>query len=133
MNVLIVGEAPGARNAGARRRISDLSGRPWEDWADWINLLDEWPGPGSGNGSGWNPRAGRIRARELRETFDGHPLVVLLGRRVAQCVLPAGAGLPWFRRVGRFVVIPHTSGIVRWWNDPENVERARLFLSGVSR
>lgn len=62
--------------------------------------------------------------------------MILLGRRVASAVIPGGAGFPFFRwteRDGaRVAVIPHTSGIVRWWNDPENVEAARRFLSELA-
>lgn len=134
--VLIVGEAPGGRNAGGltRKRISELAGRPWEDWADWVNLLDEYPGPGRYKGSAWNGAAARQGAASL--DASGYESVVLLGRRVASATLPGGAGFPFFRwtewRGARAVVIPHTSGIVRWWNDPENVRAAARFLSGLA-
>lgn len=29
-------------------------------------------------------------------------------------------------------MIPHTSGVVSWWNEPENVERAREFLTALA-
>lgn len=32
------------------------------------------------------------------------------------------------RRAVRVAVVPHPSGINRWWNDPANVEAARSFL-----
>lgn len=133
--VLIVGEAPGRTDGGlTRRRISELSGRPWEEWADWLNLIDEWPGP-SRKGSAWNAAAARRRAESL--DLSGYEVVVLLGRRVAGAMLPGGAGFPYFRWTergsARAVVIPHTSGIVRWWNDAENVATARRFLTDIAR
>ena len=134
MDVLILGEAPGRFAGGlTRTRVSDLAGRPWEEWADWRNLLEDWPGPGRGKGSSWNPGRGKIAASEL--PLADWPLVFCLGRRVAGAVLPGGAGFPFFRltqhRGTTVAVIPHTSGIVRFWNEPENVERASTFLRGL--
>lgn len=132
--ILIVGEAPGARLSGlTRSRIDALAGRPWEEWADWTNLLEEWPGPARGRGSAWNTRAAATRVKEI--PFADYDLVILLGRRVAQAVLPGGAGIPWFRFVDRnetrFIVFPHTSGTSAFWNDPEKVERAKGFLTDL--
>lgn len=134
--ILILGEAPGARNAGGltRTRITNLSGSPWETWADWRNLLDDYPGSGSSGGASWNPRAARQAAVSL--DLSGYDLVILLGRRVAGAVLPAGAGIPFFRTFThhsqQYAVIPHTSGIVRFWNDPDNADRARVFLTEIA-
>jgi hypothetical protein len=130
--ILIVGEAPGRRAGGlTRTRVSNLAGVPWEEWADWLNLLDDHPGLSTtGKGSGWNTRAARARAETL--DLSAYDAVILLGRRVAQAVIPAGAGFPFFRwteRNGtRVAVIPHTSGIVRFWNDPANVRMAKGFI-----
>lgn len=134
-DILIVGEAPNARGGGlTRSRVSELAGRPWEEWADWVNLLDEWPGSGRGKGSAWNGTAARRRAETLDLT--SYDLAILLGRRVAGAMIPGGAGFPFFRWTEcaglRMAVIPHTSGIVRFWNEPENVAKARGFLTEVA-
>lgn len=94
--VLIVGEAPGAgrRDGRTRSRLVELSGRPLDEWADWRNLLDDWPGQ-SRKGSGWDARAARESAAAL--DVSGYEVVVLLGRRVASVVIPGGAGFPLFR------------------------------------
>lgn len=135
MNVLIVGEAPNKTGGGlTRTRISELAGRPWDEWADWTNLLDEWPGSGRGKGTAWNATFARRVADGL--DLSGYETVILLGRRVGGAMIPGGAGFPYFRwteRGGvRMVVIPHTSGIVRWWNDPENVAKASSFLTDLA-
>jgi hypothetical protein len=64
-------------------------------------------------------------------------LVICAGRSVASI---AGVGkLAWFEHSwelnahGAFeiTVIPHPSGISHWWNDPQNVRRARAYLRAV--
>jgi len=133
--ILIVGEAPGRTDKGrTRTRISELSGHPWEEWADWRNLIEEWPGPARRGASAWNGQLARRNAPNL--PLENYDLTILLGRRVAAAVLPGGAGWPFFRQHsyerGVVTVVPHTSGINRWWNDPENVERGAEFLRQVA-
>lgn len=135
--ILVIGEAPSGRTAGGltRTRISELAGTPWEEWADWINLLDEWPGRGSGKGSAWDARAAKTRADRMLADGFGYDRVIVLGRRAAGVLIPGGAGFPFFRWIERagskVAVIPHTSGIVRFWNDPGNVQKAREFLAEI--
>ncbi len=124
---LLVGECPSMRGTGVTRtRITALAGRPWDEWADWLNLIDD-------PVIQWTVRQARLAARERRSRFESYETVVLLGRRVGQAVLAGGAGLPWFRRMGRYVVVPHSSGVSRWWNDPENEARARAFYEPLGR
>ncbi len=131
--ILILGEAPGPRAGGlTRRRVSELAGRPWEEWAVWRNLLDDYPGRGRGKGSAWNQRAARQAWEEME--IHGYAAVVMLGRRVAAAIIPGGGGFPFFHWTNlEFdiygAVIPHTSGIVRFWNDPENVAKAERFFA----
>jgi hypothetical protein len=113
-----------------------------------VNLLPEQPA--ARKGSSWDVRAARRAALEL--DVSGYDAVILLGRRVAQAMIAAGAGFPFFRwteeRLGRdglaalpsesatphrLAVIPHTSGIVRFWNDPESFARASEFLRETIR
>lgn len=136
---LILGEAPGRHSTSkwSSGRIRDLADRDLDEWADWVNLIEEWPGPAErGKGSAWNARLAVKWAEELRETLRDYRGVICLGRRVAGVVLPGGGGFPYFRwtesRGAKLVVIPHPSGIVRWWNEPENVERAREFLTALA-
>lgn len=134
--ILIVGEAPGRHSGGlTRQRVSELAGAPYEEWADWQNLIADYPGRGAGKGSAWNVVAARRGVGELTPRLAGYDHVILLGRRVAGVIIPGGAGFPFFRWTDghgtRLAVIPHTSGIVRFWNDPENVEAAQRFLAEI--
>lgn len=138
---LILGEAPGRLSTSnwSRGRIRDLAGRDLDEWAEWVNLVEEWPGYNPrGKGSAWDARRAAVKAAELKPTLTGYSGVICLGRRVAQVMIPGGSGFPFFRwttnRDGaKLAVIPHPSGIVRFWNDPENVEQARTFLSSLAK
>lgn len=68
--------------------------------------------------------------RILRE---GGPYV-LAGKRVAVAL---GVRAAYFQRVefaGSWaVVVPHPSGVNRWWNDGQNLGRAKRFLRRLAR
>ena len=61
--------------------------------------------------------------------------IVMLGRRVEKAFLPdwkPAQFFTWDTRPGRgygnkLCVVPHPSGLNRWWNDANNAEDARLF------
>jgi len=125
----VFGEAPGPSAgrplSGARRRLGVLAGVGEDEMAqlfEWRNLLDEWPGYGPGGGSEFPSRAARQAAQEL--ALSGAERRIYLGRRVAGAFGFHGEWLVWR---GRESVCPHPSGLNRWWNDPENVGRAREF------
>lgn len=115
-------------------RLADLLGaaslRDLRDRYRLVNLLGYWPGPSpSGKGSAF-PLDEARRAAETLPLADGS---LLCGRRVAQAYgLARVPFLEWIDARGRRVaVIPHPSGVSRWWNDPENVRRARIFLEAA--
>lgn len=64
--------------------------------------------------------------------------LLLIGREAARAFgvdkeLGRNGYFHWFNTGERLVsVIPHPSGVNRWWNDKQNMERARLFLRDVS-
>lgn len=79
-------------------------------------------------------------ARRTAATLKLPELVILAGRKVAG-VYGYGNDTPWYHpQEARFqkyadttfYVMPHPSGLSRYWNDPENVHAARLFLSMMS-
>lgn len=125
MGRTIVGQAPG-RTRGEREalegpcgdrfaRLAGLGGvGELRARARLVNLLGEWPG-----------RAGKGDAFLAGE-------VLLLGRGVARAFRVDSPFLEW-RRVGGAVVavVPHPSGVSRWWNCPENRARASAFLRGA--
>ena len=122
----VIGEAPGRSNGtplrGARRRIAKLVELDEDDLLEmfhWQNLLDQWPGYGPNGGSHFPMDAAREAARHVSE----RPLI-LLGRRVATAF---GVDQPWFGWRDGIAVTPHPSGLSRWWNDPANLEAARVF------
>jgi uracil-DNA glycosylase len=137
--ILIVGEAPGRRpgqplsgRCGDRlaallqlpRQLWDLSGE-----VSACNLLDRWPGP-AGKGSAFPTGLARLRAHELACRLDAGTVVVLLGRRLARAARVQAAYFEW-GSLGRArcVVVPHPSGVNRWWNDQANQDQAARFFA----
>ena len=140
MKPAIVGEAPSMRTsrpfAGrSGDRLAELFG--YESRAaladSWrlVNLLGYWPGPETtGNGSAFPAAEARAAAARIR-LADGS---LLCGRRVAAAFGLVNAPYFAWRDVDgrRVAVVPHPSGVSRWWNDPENVARAREFLAALA-
>jgi len=113
------------------RRLSDLSGVPVAEWADLANLLSAWPGYAAHKGDRFPLPAARAAADRLMRTNRQHRVLLLLGRGVAQAF--GLDDLPFFkwRRLagGRLVaVVPHPSGVSRWWNEAPRRVTAREFL-----
>lgn len=139
MRPLLVGEAPArttspgwpafyGRQRSARVlwqlgfRVSRAPGRPGN--TDAMNLLDRYPG------ESWPENAARRQAtRLLMRGLDGRKAVVLVGRRVAAAFdAEDRPWLEWFDLFGRrAAVMPHPSGLNRWWNEVRNYEAARVF------
>ena len=124
-----------------------------------VNLLEDYPGP-AGKGSAFPIVETRLSARRLVDVLAAGPrftdsgtctakwafggrlfalpsLVILCGARVGQAF---GLGdAEYFRRhrprdMGcPAVVVPHPSGVNRWWNDAANEDSARRFLARLGR
>lgn len=111
-------------------RLRALLGRELEDVFDVRNLLPAWAGP-AGKGSLWPRIEARHAALALLPEIEGRR-VVMCGRRVASAfgVRPDVPFLTWLP-LDRYAVIPHPSGVVRWWNEPGNVEAAAGFLRAL--
>lgn len=105
------------------RSLADLSSEEYERRADRANLL-----PGSGQDE-WDMMAARQRAAEFISLLQ-HRFVILLGRKVASAF---GIFSQWFEETrsysAEYYVMPHPSGMNRWWNTPRNMEQAREFMS----
>lgn len=137
MSVLLIGEAPAPR--GNRRafdgpsgdRLAQVMGMGRDELLGRVrarNLLRRWPGA-SGKGSAFPVADARAAARRARLDAD---VVLLAGLRVAGAFGARAGFFEWFELRGRrAAVIPHPSGVNRWWNDAANRERARAFLRGV--
>jgi hypothetical protein len=113
------------------RRLSDLLGAPFGAVADVANLLPAWPGYAPTKGDRFPTREARRAADQVLECDRQHGTLILLGRGVAEAF--GLADLPFFkwRRLadGRLVVvIPHPSGVSRWWNEASRRAAARAYL-----
>lgn len=98
------------------------------------NVLRYWPGRERSGGDRFPRAEARSAAAvEMTEWRSGDS-IIFCGRLVAEAF---DFDAPWFvwepfGRV-RAAVMPHPSGLVRFWNDVDNRERARAFLSELER
>lgn len=126
----IVGEAPPRSGGGpfegdAGRRLRRAVRRDLAD-CRLVNLLNAWPGPDGAKGDAFPVDEARLAARRVR--FNT-PVVLLAGHRVARAFGLRVGYLEWTTLRGRrAAVLPHPSGINRWWNDPRNRRRASRFI-----
>jgi hypothetical protein len=96
-----------------------------------VNLIKRWPGPSASRNKGDAfPLERAARAAARLELGDGP--VILLGKGVAGAFGARADFFEWFELRGRrAVVIPHPSGVSRWWNEPANRRRASRFIRSV--
>ena len=154
MKTLIIGQAP-AMNTEGKAAFSGKSGpkfaellgvehlRLWDTF-DVVNLIDYYPGKPKDKtkrGDAFPMREAKYAAEGMRKLMNERA-VVMVGRNVARAfkvhtldffdwfVDAAGYGDCGFFR---YCVVPHPSGISRYWNDPERVERAKLFMRSIPR
>lgn len=124
------------------RRLARLVGVSFEELCGrslMKNVLAEYPGPaGAGGRGGKGDRFPMREARRAVEAFDpeGATYVVLLGALVAEAfgvVARPFEPLLFYGFSGSpcGAVLPHPSGVSRWWNDPVNELRAARFLREV--
>lgn len=116
-------------DAGSRRKLARL-GLERDDVLA-LNLL-----PPAPQGVPWDAdRAARI-ADLIRPVLPDDGSVLLAGARVATAFGVCRAGNPLAELYGepvdagglRAVLLPHPSGLCRWWNDPRRVRKLRAKL-----
>lgn len=130
---LLIGEAPTQTgtypfdaDTYSGRRLARLAGRPRSPFeAD--NLFPyTLTGP-------WSAPKAREAADSVRADRPGRNLI-LAGRKVADAFGVPHQILTWYEKDGRLVaVLPHPSGLNRWYNDPANFHRAELFVRRAMR
>lgn len=140
--ILFVGQAPGHGGDGrppflgrVGRRLSSLARLPESDFrrrARFANVLSLWPGK-SGKGDAFP--AGLAREAAARFRFRDGERVVLAGMAVARAFRLNPRPLLTWRPFGpaTVAVLPHPSGVNRWWNDPRNVAAAGRFVRRALR
>lgn len=113
-----------------------MSPAEYEEAFDRANLLNIWPGK-AGKGDKFDAvKAGKAAWRMVPKLHKRR--VVLLGKNVAKAFNCEDMPLMvWEHRGGwkgklqyecEVAVLPHPSGVNRWWNNPKNYARARAFL-----
>jgi hypothetical protein len=100
----------------------------YDETFDRRNLVAHFHGK-SGKGDRFDRATAERGACMILEEESGRRFVAF-GRSVAKLLGHSGKFLETERDL---FCLPHTSGVNRWWNDPENkkmaVEKLRLFLS----
>lgn len=145
---LFVGQAPAQRDdpreplsGRSGRRLASLMGVPLIDFMiryDRANLIDRWPGH-YGGGDAFPRRQARDGAvtmlQGLEDENRDYQGIVLLGRGVAKAFRREDQPLFewWPFRTGLLAVIPHPSGVSRWWNKEENLYYVERWLKELDR
>jgi uracil-DNA glycosylase len=150
--IILMGQAPG-RNEPRRplvggstgNRLLDLSGlQTWLRFLktfETMNVIDYYPGS-TGKGDRFPAGEARVAAREKVKMLAGRR-VIFVGVAVAEAfglisprpfewlVYAAEGFIAYTPTVAAYhgAMIPHTSGVNQFWNDPENVAAARRFFA----
>ena len=149
--ILLVGQAPSKKvtpaldastPGSASFRLLALMGITRDEYMERfarVNLLDYWPGSinGSGSGDKFPKKAAQASARRILAQFQYPWKILCVGQRVGECFIHKSrlTYYEWMLCPSNFppavrdvAVIPHTSGLNRYWNDPSNVKLAEKFL-----
>jgi uracil-DNA glycosylase len=139
VKILFCGQAPSRETDGrppfsgkCGKFLAELLGTTQEEMLtqhEFINVLDRWPGAAwNGKGDRFPLSEAKVAAKAKLESMRGRT-VVLLGNSVARAFGAKGYRyLEWYeiRNPDNFgdvvvplmVVVPHPSGICRYYNDP---------------
>lgn len=154
--IIFIGQAPNSKSEDAirdrptlaltgacGRKLAELSGLTFKTWlkkTERLNLLQKFPGKNK-KGDKFPPALAKRAALDV--VFSGRlnfRKVVLLGNGVAKAML-GGKLEPfvWFPVLVdssiyfQAALVPHPSGINRFWNSPQNAAKGRAFLSEAFR
>jgi len=118
--------------------IAELAGIPLKDFlrrTDRFNVLRRWPG-GDGKGDIFPKADASMGVLRLAKILPGRR-VLFLGRRAAGAFRVSDDYLTWaWRQVSLIgistgfdaAILPHPSGVNRWWNEEANRDAARKVL-----
>lgn len=140
---LIIGEAPSKNETTEHpiegrvgKRLATCCGMTLQDFLkhfDRVNLLHVRQDTKE-KGFEFDAKAGKAAADELRKSFQPDQVVLFLGGRVSEAF---GVHGPYFeQRVvnginTRAFIVPHPSGVNRWWNDPANLAQMNTFMRSI--
>ena len=149
--VIVIGQSPSRNGSGGPlegacgRRLAEAAGISMSTYLSRttrMNLLDEWPGPS------FPQHRAREAAREMYIDLTGGRRVIFLGLQVSAAfgvimpilewkrvtfwvergVVMATPAEPWRSNAVECAIVPHPSGLNRWWNDEANRRAAARFL-----
>lgn len=148
---VFIGQAP-SRHGDPTKPLTGRPGRKLAELASMVpmefyvsvvraNLLPYYVGT-NGNGDAFPMPEARDNALRLAKALDDRT-VVFVGRRVAEAF---GCRLDWFEWGNdyfsapdgetvwiRYATMPHPSGRNRFWNDQENTQTARRFMTELMK
>jgi uracil-DNA glycosylase len=143
MKPLIIGEAPSKNEVTEHpiegrigRRLAACAGLTLPEFLahfDRVNLLHVRQDTKE-KGFEFDAAAARKAATLLKPSFKRGQTVLLLGGRVAEAFGIHDAYFTWHVVNGaRLYIVPHPSGVNRWWNDPINKLCAEQFMQAIVR
>lgn len=157
MKLLFIGQAPGKPRfegdapgrafnpifSASGRRLASFTGYDFMMKNEFVNLFNDWTGRDDScnpKGDAFPLAAAKIRANAVAATLHGRT-VILVGENVASAFgLRAPLFFAWRGGDGSvipaccwFTVVPHPSGVNRWWNAPTNNGRAKKFFRKLSK
>lgn len=138
---LMLGQAPGRLGdpkkpvRGSARALEIKCGLPCgyvKHTFDFFNVYHKYTGK-NGKGDAFPKYLPKARRYELAKMMLKHSYSIILGKTAASPLLGT---IDYFHVLqhptyGRVVVIPHPSGVNRWWNDKANVRKASVFMRKV--
>ena len=141
MKILLIGQAPGRRGDSTeplQGRIGEkltalfgLNEQQYLEQFDRMNVLDFWPGR-SGKGDKFPIHDAKRMASNKSANLSGRR-ILFIGIATASAFGFEYAPLKWRKfNGGRAAILPHPSGVNRWWNDPGNRKRASRFMMAIA-
>lgn len=137
MKPLLVGEAPSKNEVipqtlGGRvgKRLAKFAGITIQEYLetfDRMNLLIERQDTAE-HGFQFDMQQAKENARNLRLMFPERRRIILLGKRVAEAFQLPLIYFEEMRADHIYTIIPHPSGINRWYNEPRNIAEIEHFM-----
>ena len=138
MRLLLIGQAPSrhgdpthpleGRIGLALCKLFGCSFHEYLQETERINVLMSWPGK-NGKGDAFPRAEASLSAKSLMRAL-AYRRIMFVGVATGRAFKFRGKPLQWVRRAGGIeaAVVPHPSGINRWWNSKTNKDRAARFL-----